>query len=202
MRRFGYFALFSALALVAGPFVYLISTVVVLNAIRGLILLLINFFDYNDFSFLPNLIVAALSIGAVWLLLRGGVWLWCRVLPDDSTSRQNFQRTSMIAVLVTLALSIGFAVVVSIFLVAAAQDSAFFFDSVMEVGLGPYALLLWAGALYMPLSWVAFQIGYQTLDDSFSGDIGLSRLSAACVVLPPLILISYVILQWINGNIF
>lgn len=202
MRRLSFFALLLVLALVAGPFVFFTSTVVVFNAVRGLILLIINFFDLNDFSFLPNLLVAALAIGAVWLLLKGGIWLWCKVLPQDPASRDSFQRTSMTTALVALVLSIGFSVVVTLFLSATMQDSVFFFDSLMETGIAPYALLLWAGALYMPISWVTFQIGYQAREDSLSTNAASSRLATACLTLPPLILVGYVILQWINGNIF
>jgi hypothetical protein len=202
MKRLGFFGLFSLLVLLAGPFTYFVSTVVVFNAVRGLFLFVINIFDMYDFSFFPNLIVGAICLGAGWLLLHGGVWLWRRVLPEDPTKRADFQRASMIAALGFLVATTAFAVVVTVFLQSVMQEPAFYFDFLLGTGTGPYFLLVWSSALYMPASWAVFVLGFSALEYEEALEPRPSRLAVSCLLIPPVFLIVYVILQWINGNIF
>lgn len=193
---------FLLLSIVAGPVTFFAASVIVLNAVRGAFLFLINIFEVYDFSFIPNLIAGGLSVAIAWGLLVAGIWLWRKTLPIEVGRAASYQRTTQIVLLTLLAASLAIALVVGLMFTSLFASTEAMIVAQMEIGRAAWVFLLILGALYMPIGWALFVCALAGGDRADESGASGTAIQIWSLILPVGMLVLWVILQWIFGGLF
>ena len=200
MKRVSFGVLYGLISLIAGPLSFMAATFVIFNAGMWLVRWIAGALDEDDISFLPNLIAVLVAAGVIWLLVKVSLWVWRRVLPSDEERAASFDKSWMIAGLSLLSAAVIVNLALAYIVNSIANSPSYDWDTFMaltEPGASTTARLALSG-MYMPLAWGTFIIGVSGLETQRES----SRLSAACLIVPAVVLIAWTVLQGISGNIF
>ena len=194
--------LFVIASLIGGPILLLAASIVVVNFVRGVILLIPSLLRDGDYGYLIHVIPMAIAAAIVYGIVRGTIALARKAVGEPKSylerDEEHERALRWITIVNTLlVVSLVIAILMSIFL---ARADVF---TLISGGQGPdlIAAAVLTG-LYQPLALAAFSLGFVELDLVPSGNTkGRFATGFACIA-PPIILIIWLVLQGVTGGLF
>lgn len=207
MNRYLAGTLFVLASLVGGPIIFLAASVAVVNLIRGALLLLRAFLDFNDFTFLINAVPFVIAVAIMYGIYLGLQWLALRTVGGSSIYdrpegreqiylRARIWTTSLITLLVVALLFTG---IVSLWLNQQPPDDLW--SLILDRSSFELAALGIALAAYMPIAAATHTMATVGLEAAPSDAKQPWSLWIGWT-LPPVVLVIWLIIQGITGGLF
>lgn len=183
---------------IVGSFlVFNAATLIVVNAVRGAILVLPAIFDSQDFRFVIHFVAVAIAGGVAYGVMRGMAWL----------ARQSFPayRVSSVALVMIVLLAVAVALhVLSLFVMNDISTMLFSADNFGEafdqLSL-TFAMTLVLGYLYQPISLATFSVALVYVDQPVQ--LGERRIVGVLgLTLPVAVLVLWLVAQGFTGGLF
>lgn len=205
-------------SLAGGPIFFLASSFAVVNLLRGLVLFIPAIFDLGDFRFLPNALAAAIALAVMYGIAQGLFWLGLRTVgsqgrdfaditrPEgavaltEASPEYERSRRWLLVLFTLLVVSVVFAVVIGFWFSRTTDEELL---RLISSGLGEeFVAVALALGIYMPFTIATFSMARVAQELEPVGASLRSTFVLIAWLLPPLILVTWLILQWVNGSLF
>lgn len=211
-------ALFLLGSLIGGPVLFLAASFATVNVLRGLVLFIPAIFDLGDFRFLPNALAAAVSLAVIYGIVQGLFWLGLRTVGSkgrdladiakpggalaltEVTPEYERSRRWLLVLFTLLVVSVVFAVVIGFWFSGTTDEELL---RLISNGLGEeFVVVALALGIYMPFAVATFSMARVAQElEPVSATLRGPFVTVAWL-LPPVLVIVWLILQWVNGSLF
>ena len=183
---------------IVGSFiVFNAATLIVVNAVRGVLLLLPAIFDAQDFRFLFHFAAVAIAGALAYGSVRAMLWVGVRSVPPKKVH-------SLLLILVVLLLV---AVALNLLTTILLRDmntmllTASSWSAAMNELTSSFLVTFLLGYVYQPIAFATFVIALIYLETP--SDAGEGRIVGALgLLLPPGVLLFWLIAQGVSGGLF
>jgi hypothetical protein len=211
-------------SLVGGPLVFLAASLVVVNGVRAALLFLQASFDFSDFSYLPWVAVTALAVAVIYGINQGLMFLAVRTVgvkgrelfdaqhPTRATAgtidlSEPYERSRrwLLVLFTVFVVAFLFSVVVGLWFGRTSDEELMRFIS---AGLGnEFVFVALALGVYMPFAVATFAMARTAMELEVTvvrveGPLGRPAFLTVAWLLPPVVLVAWLILQGVTGGLF
>ena len=208
MNRLSAGLLFVLASIIGGLVLFNAASIAVVNLVRGALLLLRAFFsDANDFSYLVHAVPFAIAVAVMYGIVRGLRWLAAKTVsgpptldaPENSSVLMLRARSWTIVLTSLLIIAVAFNISLTIWLYQ--QDPDAIISGFLNGEGNRWMSLIIASGAYMPFAVAAHAMASVGLELSIAENSKKVWLWAGWL-LPPVVLIGWLISQGVTGGLF
>lgn len=211
-------------SLLGGPLVFVAASLVVVNAVRGGVLFLQGAFDFSDFTYLPNALVAALAAAVIFGISQGLRLLAARTVgvrgrelaegerpntvtvgAKDLVAPYESSRRWLLVLFTLLVVTLLFSLVVGLWFARASNEELMRY---IAAGLDhEFVVVAFALGAYMPFVAATFAMARVAIELEMSvltrgAPVGRPAFLTIAWLLPPVVVAGWLIMQAVSGGLF